>query len=184
MKSSFESNSFRLVSRTCLVSVVLFFGSFVSAASYTAPDPAITPGVLCTAADPNFSGLAYPEQIPKCNRNVNDAEKIEVANLYGGIPRTEWKNYEFDHLIPLCAGGSDDPKNLWPQPIGPAHEKDKIEVDVCIQLRAGTMTQVAAVQKIRDWVLSQQTLPAIDPSLPAATPEPVVSPPPAAVFAN
>lgn len=158
------------------VSLTVLFSTFsgwakAQSAAYTAPDPILTPGVLCTPDDPNFSGLAYPEQVPKCNRNVNQAEKLTVAASYGNIPQSEWPNYEFDHLIPLCAGGSDDPKNLWPQPISLAHEKDKLEVDICIQMRAGTLAQADAVRKVRDWISHQQQLQPSQPSQPAPPPQ-------------
>jgi hypothetical protein len=83
----------------------------------TQPDANKTPGVLCTPQDQNFQGYDYPEHIARCNRNVGIQEKQTIAQEYGSIPESEWPQYEFDHLIPLCAGGSDDIGNLWPQPI-------------------------------------------------------------------
>ncbi len=134
---------------------MLFSGSAHSqSTAMTAPDPQLTPGVLCTPQDPNFAGLFYSEKIARCNRNVGTAEKQQVADNYGQIPKSEWPNYEFDHLIPLCAGGSDDIKNIWPQPIAEAHGKDKIEDEVCLGLQAGTMTQSEAIQKVHDWFLT------------------------------
>lgn len=132
---------------------VSLFGAtaFQPAWAVTAPDPDLTPGQLCTSQDPNFMGYYYSEHIARCNRNVGTAEKLKVAAAYGNIPQAEWHNYEFDHLLPLCAGGSDDIKNLWPQPIDEAHLKDKIEDQVCLGMSAGTMTQAEAVQKIRDF---------------------------------
>jgi hypothetical protein len=123
----------------------------------TSPNPELTPGVLCTAQDPNFSGYAYPEKIARCNRNVDDVEKNQIAQNYGSIPKSQWPQYEFDHLIPLCAGGSDDIHNVWPQPIAEAHEKDTLENDICGGLRAGTMTQTQAVQKVHQWFTGRQS---------------------------
>lgn len=117
----------------------------------TQPNWQITPGVACTAQDPNFSGYDYPEQIARCNRNIGIQEKQQVAVEYGNIPQSAWAQYEFDHLIPLCAGGSDDIRNLWPQPINDAHEKDKLENEICTSLKAGTITQAEAIQKVHDW---------------------------------
>ncbi len=122
-----------------------------SAWASTAPNAQLTPGVICTAQDQNFSGYYYSEHIARCKRNVSNQEKQEVAKEYGGILPAEWPQYEFDHLIPLCAGGSDDIKNLWPQPIAEAHQKDKLEDEICLGMQAGTITQAQALQKVKDW---------------------------------
>jgi hypothetical protein len=78
------------------------------------------------------------------------SEKDQVAQRYG-IPKSDYYKYEFDHFIPLNAGGSDDPGNLWPQPLAEAHEKDKVELEVYNGLNNGTLTQAQAVAKIRAW---------------------------------
>ena len=131
------------------------------------PDAQLTPGVICTASDPDFSGLDYPSKVARCNRNISTQEKTAVAISYGNIPQSEWRNYEFDHYYPLCAGGSNSQQNLWPQPIDQAKKKDVVEVEVCTGLRAGTMTQDQALQKIRDWF--QNNTQASIPVSPAAT---------------
>ena len=135
-----------------LVLVFCLFGATGFAAAI--PNSELTPGALCTPNDPNFEGYAYPERIARCIRNIGIDEKIKVAALYGNIPQQQWKNYEFDHLIPLCAGGSNDIQNLWPQPITEAHEKDHLEDAVCKAMSAGKMTQAQAVQKI--WAFFKQ----------------------------
>lgn len=117
----------------------------------TIPNAQLTPGVLCTPSDPDFKGYDYPSKVPRCNRNIGNPEKAEVAKNYGNIPAPEWVKYEFDHFMPLCAGGSNNSQNLWPQPIAEAKQKDVIEVQVCTALKAGTMTQSQALLKIRDW---------------------------------
>ena len=88
------------------------------------PDPQKTPGVICRSSDADFKGYDYPEHIARCNRNIQQQEKLQVAQNYGNIPEANWPSYEFDHLIPLCAGGANDIGNLWPQPIAEAHQKD------------------------------------------------------------
>ncbi len=123
-----------------------------------APNTKITPGKTCAAGDPNFSKYDYPEHIARCERHVTSTEKARITNLYGSIPKSEWKNYEFDHLIPLCAGGSDDIENVWPQPIRQARQKDVVEDEVCRAMKAGTMTQEEAIQKIWDWFSSEPAL--------------------------
>jgi len=122
----------------------------------TQPNWTQTPGVLCSSHDPNFDTYDYPEHIARCTRNVGDQEKTQIAKAYGNIPKANWSKYEFDHLLPLCAGGSDDIHNLWPQPIDEAHLKDVIEDEVCSGMRAGTLTQAQAVQKVHDWFTAQE----------------------------
>ncbi len=115
------------------------------------PDPRITPGALCTADDPNFDGYVYKENIPHCNRNFGEAKKAAVAKVYG-VPQNQWSGYEFDHLIPLCAGGSNDVRNVWPEPLDHAKLKDAVEEHVCSGMRAGLMTQAQAVNTIFTWI--------------------------------
>ena len=55
-------------------------------------------------------------------------------------------------MIPLSIGGSDDIRNLWPQPIAEAKQKDALEDQVYHELLAGTITQGQAVLKILTWV--------------------------------
>jgi len=134
---------------TILVSLIL---------SFTQPDPRITPGAICSAQDSDFDGLAYEEQIPHCKRNFSESKKATVARVYN-VPKANWSEYEFDHLIPLCAGGSNDVRNVWPEPLEHAHRKDKIEDHVCSGMRAGAMTQKEAIQEVFDWVRSNPSNP-------------------------
>jgi protein tyrosine/serine phosphatase len=116
------------------------------------PNWSITPGNLCTPSDPNFKEYRYPEHIAYCNRNVTQQMKQQIAASYN-VPQSDWHNYEFDHLIPLCIGGDSSIDNLWPQPRGPTESdgKDKLENQLFKEMSAGTITQKAAVQQIYDW---------------------------------
>ncbi len=131
--------------------IVAFLLYAQTSAAITKPNPQMTPGQVCKPSDADFAGFAFPENIARCKRNISTSEKQQVASEYGGIPQTTWGGYEFDHLIPLCAGGSNDISNLWPQPIAEAHLKDRIEDQVCAAMAAGSMTQAQAIQKIRTW---------------------------------
>ena len=127
--------------------------SFGPRAEATQPDLSRTPGFLCSPSDPDFSAYRYSAQIPYCGRNVSYSEKLMVAQAYG-IPESEWVNYEFDHLIPLNAGGSNDIRNIWPQPIAEARLKDQVEQQTYDGLRNRSLTQAQAVQMIWDWINS------------------------------
>ena len=85
----------------------------------TRPNLNQTPGELCNPSNPDFAGYRYQAHVAYCTRNVDHDKKLLVAKAYG-IPESEWKNYEFDHLIPLNSGGDSSVANLWPEPIGEA----------------------------------------------------------------
>jgi len=117
------------------------------------PDFGFTPGHLCSPTDPNFKEYRYAEHIPYCNRNVTQQMKQTVGDHYG-VPSSNWSGYEFDHLIPLAIGGDSSIDNLWPQPHGNpdgSDGKDRLENDLYLQMKAGTITQAAAVKQIYDW---------------------------------
>jgi hypothetical protein len=114
-------------------------------------DPAITPGSLCTDSDPNFDGYRYPEDIAHCRRNVSKREKNDVAAAYG-VAKSSFSQYEFDHLIPLGIGGSDDESNIWPQPLDADNDdKDRLEEQLYLEMRDGQITQADAVAEILAW---------------------------------
>jgi hypothetical protein len=109
-----------------------------------------TPGALCSTTDPDFDGLRYPEQIVHCKRHLKDSTITSVARRYG-IPRDDYDLYEFDHLIPIALGGSNAEANIWPQPLGDAHEKDVLELRLYLSLKRGQITQKDAVAHILAW---------------------------------
>jgi len=133
------------------VSLVLLLGFYANVALATQPIKELTPGKLCTQSDPNFKEIRYPANVPVCERNVSEEEKALIAKNYG-VPKADWPKYEFDHLIPLNAGGSDDISNIWPQPLAEAHLKDVVEEQTFEGLSQGTLTQNQAVQMIWDWI--------------------------------
>jgi len=111
------------------------------------PDLSFTPGRLCTPGDSDFLEYRYPERIAYCRRNVTERMKQEVAAHYG-IPKSEWNNYEFDHLIPLAIGGDSYTDNLWPEPLDQAKAKDQLENTLGDKMKAGAITQAEAVKQI------------------------------------
>ncbi len=124
------------------------------------PDPVMTPGTLCTHPD----SRRYPEKIPYCKRDVSSAEKKQIFKHYDEargfrtreLPRDDFK---IDHYIPLCMGGSNDERNLWPQ-----HESiyvltDRSEDLLCQHMEAGIMSQSEAVATIRELKAHPETGP-------------------------
>lgn len=115
------------------------------------PDAKLTPGdVLTTSANVIcVSGYA------KRTRDVNSRTKDDVYAEYH-IATHGPGEYEVDHLIPLGIGGSNDIKNLWPQPTEPRPgrlEKDTLEDElhrrICDHsLDVGTVQREIAT----DWV--------------------------------
>jgi hypothetical protein len=73
-----------------------------------------------------------------------------------GLPTEPHNDYEVDHLIPLCLGGADDDKNLWPQPRRsiekefPAELKDDLEHRLCKMVCAGEVDVAEAQREIAD----------------------------------
>jgi hypothetical protein len=93
------------------------------------PDPALTPGWINPTS--TLALLCVPGYTAhKGIRHVTLTEKAKVYAAYHIDPR-QGGPYEIDHLISLELGGSNDPRNLWPQsyvtkPVN-AHIKDALE---------------------------------------------------------
>jgi hypothetical protein len=147
----------------CLL-LALTFTEIVAAATPTQriyPDKKLTPGVVdpsCTAATIQKPG--YTATV----RDVPESVKKQVMIEYGLDPKDSGK-YEIDHFISLENCGSNDIKNLWPQPYcipgndpmksgcWGAREKDKVETELSHWVRKGQMplaTDQAILRK--DWI--------------------------------
>jgi hypothetical protein len=96
------------------------------------------------------------------HRNVSDAVHKQVYDEYK-VPtaKRNINNGEVDHLYPMCAGGSNDIKNLWYQPAVNMwkgknfgyHEKDHLETWVCSQIKDHKLEPKEAYDRItKDWV--------------------------------
>lgn len=113
-----------------------------------APDERLTPGSLCTDADE----YRYPERIPTCERSVNVETKLGVFSSYMGlgyrINMQHRSSYKIDHLIPLCAGGSNDVDNLWPEYIDLFESLDPIEPAICEKMSSGRLKQKQAIELV------------------------------------
>ena len=114
------------------------------------PDDQLTPGTLCVTP----SERRYPERIAYCKRSVRGDEKVVIIRTYdvklgfrvGSMDRGEFK---IDHYIPLCAGGSNEASNLWPQHRTIYEKTDLIEETLCRLMSAGRMMQAEAIEIIK-----------------------------------
>jgi len=118
------------------------------------PDRRCTPGTrfasvtarqVCT---PGYASRA---------RNVSSATKRRIYLAYG-IRRHAPFEYEVDHLISLELGGSNSPKNLWPQKehaygVYSAATKDRVENLLHRELCNGSITLAQAQVRIKYWYL-------------------------------
>lgn len=113
------------------------------------PNPRLTPGKLCDRP----RAYRYPERIAYCDRDVTYETKEFLIQKYDqelgynirGLTRTDFK---IDHLIPLCAGGSNDESNLWPQHKSIYYVTDAVEPLICAKMMAGKLRQSDAVKLV------------------------------------
>lgn len=113
------------------------------------PQLSITPGKLCD----HPAKYRYPENIAYCERDVQYETKEIIIGEYdqkfsysiAKLPRADFK---IDHLIPLCAGGSNDIANLWPQHKSVYLITDPLEPIVCSKMAQGRLKQVDAVRLV------------------------------------
>jgi hypothetical protein len=115
------------------------------------PDPKLTPGDVF--ADATKEDVCTPGWATE-HRHVTESDRDRAYAEYG---RTEGPGCcEVDHLVPLELGGSNDIKNLWPQPDEPrpgAGEKDQLENTLHQQVCKGERSLADAQKCIEsDWV--------------------------------
>lgn len=121
------------------------------------PDSNLTPG-------DTFPGVSARQVCvsgySKSVRSVTSDEKAAVFQRYATFNVSG--KYEVDHFIPLELGGSNDLKNLWPEPYEPkpgAREKDEVENALHKAVCDGNMSLGQAQTLIRqDWYAYYLTL--------------------------
>lgn len=114
------------------------------------PDPRLTPGDVFPVTAAAVCRSGYSRSV----RDVSSGTKSEVYARYGIRSRAPGE-YEVDHLVPLGVGGSNDLKNLWPQPAEPRpgyREKDDLE-DALHRLVCSGQLDLAEAQRqvAADW---------------------------------
>lgn len=73
------------------------------------PDRNLTPGDIITTNRKEICISGYSTKV----RHVTSGMKEYIYRRYGIYERDK-AHWAIDHLIPLCAGGSNSHKNLWP----------------------------------------------------------------------
>ncbi|HEY3781472.1 MAG TPA: hypothetical protein VGL56_10340 [Fimbriimonadaceae bacterium] len=125
------------------------------------PDPKLTPGDV--NPDITEAVVTAPDFRTGRYRNVSEEEKQEDAAEYK-VPWSEHSKYEFDHLIPLTVGGSNNLYNLWPEPLHinvngydlGAKTKDELEDAIGKLVRSGRMPIQEGQQLFKDWPAAYQ----------------------------
>lgn len=144
-----------------LIATTLAFNVF-SAEYPKGPNLQITPGALCDRPDT----YRYPEHIAYCERDVTPQTKAEVFATYRNrlgytLDLTNRSNYKIDHFIPLCAGGSNEEENLWPQHVSIFQITDPIEALGCEKLSQAKITQKNLVTLIKQAKLNLSDAPKV-----------------------
>lgn len=126
------------------------------------PDLTETTGELCS----NPSERRYPENIAYCERDVDSYTKKAIIakydTLFGYKIRTmDRMDFKIDHLIPLCAGGANTEKNLWPQHKSVYNITDPIEPLLCEKMKEGKLKQAEAVKIILQAKTNLDQVPAL-----------------------
>ena len=119
------------------------------------PDPNITSGLADQALTKEI--ICAPGFNTKAFRSVPTARRRAIYKVYGMDPNEAPCPCEVDHLIPLALGGSNRPRNLWPQPHSTqpwnSTAKDRLEKKLHTEVCAGTIELEAAQRDIAtDWI--------------------------------
>jgi hypothetical protein len=96
--------------------------------------------------------------VPTMHRGSMPAARRDRLLKRDGLPPGPHPNYELDHIVPVCLGGSDDDANIKVQPrrsiepIWNAERKDILENFLCQMVRNGVIGQFTAQHEIAtDW---------------------------------
>ena len=98
---------------TNLLAAIVLAGVAAPAFAFdVSPDPDSTEGSVRIGGHDRAAACGHAKEY----RGPVSADRRDEVLLRYGLPAGPHPDYEIDHLIPLCLGGSDDFSNLWPQP--------------------------------------------------------------------
>ena len=131
------------------------------------PNPTLTPGAIVPMTQADICTTRESTVKP---RLVLASVGKQVFAEYG-IRNPQPRRYELDYLIDPDLGGSDDTRNLWPQPYSAqwnAHIKDALEEHLRELVCAGVITLTQAQKDISvDWISAYKKYFKTDRPLPA-----------------
>ena len=143
-----------------LILAVLVTGLDIAADAGELPDRQLTPGAINSAiSEQQYRAQCHTKGWTRLYRPpvgfTNSLKKLQMKEY--GYPLADLRDYEEDHLVPLClAGAPQDPANLWPQPrFGEwsADRKDTLEAKLCRLVCEGRVPLAEAQREIAtDWI--------------------------------
>jgi len=111
------------------------------------PDASVTPGRTATTSETEVCAPGYSKRARGQVRKTTLKRAVAGYGL-AWLPR----EYEADHRIPIELGGAvNDIRNLWPQPILAARQKDKVENRLHRMVCAGEISLKEAQARILRW---------------------------------
>lgn len=125
------------------------------------PDPRCTPGSIdpaVTQADIHQT-ICVRGYTAKVRPPEAQTEALKFGDAYPAYGVAHGVRTELDHQVPLELGGSNDAKNLWPEPeTSIPNAKDYVEDAARVAVCSGRMTLAAAqITMAKNWVsLGQQ----------------------------
>jgi hypothetical protein len=116
------------------------------------PDPRMTPGMTQPLTQAELCSLDDQDAAPAIPRAV----ALKVFAAYG-VTDPRPRAYELDYLIGPELGGTNDVRNLWPQPYRTvpwdAHAKDALEHDLHRRVCEGSLNLATAQRDMAtDWI--------------------------------
>lgn len=132
----------------------------VLAAAPTAGNAATLPGEPGAIATTDAATVCMPGYASSVRPRGYEWREIKNAlYLRAGVPRGRRFGLVSDHIVPLELGGApSNMENLWLQPYGDAHAKDRVENTLHILVCDGRMSLTEAQMRIaRDWTTAVPT---------------------------
>ena len=131
------------------------------------PNRRLTPGVALNVRAAQICRPGYAASV----RNVPESEKEAVYARYR-VPHVPYA-HEVDHLVSLELGGSNDIRNLWPEPYAGrwgARTKDVLEDRLHDLVCSGRLTlRFAQRIEARNWVAAYRRYAAATAAVPASS---------------